>query len=174
MRSILLILLFSLSAYANNQTYVLKSSEVSYKVDFPLKTVYGKSSDSKGKGVCDKKSCDFLIAVPVKSFKSGDTNRDVHMQEVTKESQYPLLTVNSTFSDPDNITEIDLEIDFAGVKKTIKKLKLSKNKTDRVIEINSTFPILLSEFKINRPSLLGVSIDDKVEIDVKTKWELAP
>ena len=42
---------------------------------------------AKGKGVCKDGQCDFLLAVPVKSFDSGDTNRDLHMLQVTRGAQ---------------------------------------------------------------------------------------
>jgi hypothetical protein len=39
----------------------------------------GVSHAARGKGVCHDGQCDFLIAVPVKSFDSGGSNRDIHM-----------------------------------------------------------------------------------------------
>lgn len=171
MKILILTLLFSVSAFANDATYVLKSSDISYTVKFPLKTVIGKSTDAKGKGICEKKSCEFLIASPVKSFKSGDTNRDVHMQEVTKAAQFPLISLSTSHLDPENPGNAVFEIEFAGVKKEIKNIPVKKTGSAKVVDIETTFSILLSDFKIERPTLLGVAIDDKVNITVKTQWE---
>ena len=40
-------------------------------------------------------SVHFLIAVPVKSFDSGDSNRDLHMVQVTKGAEFPMVTVRT-------------------------------------------------------------------------------
>lgn len=171
MKTLFLTFMISLSAYSSDTTYVLKSSDISYTITFPLKTVVGKSTDAKGKGVCDTKLCEFLIASPVKSFKSGDTNRDVHMLEVTKAAQFPLISINTVNLDPEKLNSAVFEIEFAGTKKTIKGIPLNKTVHGKTTDISTAFSILLSDFRIERPSLLGVSIDDKVEINVKTQWE---
>lgn len=171
MKHFIFILFFSFTAFAGETTYVLKKSEISYKVNFPLKTVVGKSTETKGKGLCEKKSCEFLIAAPVKSFKSGDTNRDVHMQEVTKSAVHPLVSVSVSALDPEKLDNVGLEIEFAGVKKTLTGVHLHKTLSGKFVDVSSTFSILLSDFKIERPKLLGVSIDDQVEINVQTQWE---
>lgn len=171
MKILFLTFMISLSAYASEATYILKSSDISYTVKFPLKTVIGKTSEAKGKGVCDKKLCEFLIAAPVKSFKSADTNRDVHMQEVTQSAQYPLVSISAVNLDPEKLNDTDFDIEFAGAKKTIKGIQLTKVIHGKTVDISTTFSILLSDFKIQRPTLLGIAIDDKVEINVKTQWE---
>ena len=53
----------------------------------------GVSHAARGKGVCQAGQCDFLIAVPVKSFDSGDSNRDLHMLQVSRGGQFPMVTV---------------------------------------------------------------------------------
>jgi len=55
---------------------VLEQSTLTYHVSHPLHQVDGVSHAPRGKGVCKDGQCDFLIAVPVKSFDSGDSNRD--------------------------------------------------------------------------------------------------
>lgn len=171
MKILFLTIMLSLSAYASETTYILKSSDLSYMVKFPLKTVIGKTSEAKGKGVCDKKLCEFLIAAPVKSFKSADTNRDVHMQEVTKSAQYPLVSISAVNLDPEKLNDANIEIEFAGTKKTLKGIQLNKVTHGKTVDINTTFSILLSDFNIQRPTLLGIAIDDAVEINVNTEWE---
>ncbi len=57
----------------------------------------GVSHAAKGKGVCTAGECNFLIAAPVKSFDSGDSNRDLHMLEVTRGAQFPMVIVRTQF-----------------------------------------------------------------------------
>lgn len=77
----------------------------------------GVSHAAKGKGVCHDGQCEFLIAVPVKSFDSGDSNRDLYMIQVTRGAEFPLVTVRTRLPESDatasNINA-DLEIQFAG------------------------------------------------------------
>ena len=59
----------------------------------PIHEVDGISHAARGKGVCHDGQCDFLIAVPVKSFDSGDSNRDLHMLQTTRGAEFPVVTV---------------------------------------------------------------------------------
>jgi hypothetical protein len=52
---------------------------------------------AKGKGVCHAGQCDFLIATPVKSVDSGDSNRDLHMIKATRGAQFPMVVVRTLF-----------------------------------------------------------------------------
>ena len=61
----------------------------------PLHQTEGVSHAARGKGVCHAGQCDFLIAVPVKSFDSGDSNRDLHMLQVTRGAEFPMVTVRT-------------------------------------------------------------------------------
>ncbi len=64
-----------------------------YVVSHLVKTVKGVSTQLKGKMVCNEGKCDFLVAIPVKSFVSSDSNRDSNMQTILEVVQYPLITV---------------------------------------------------------------------------------
>ena len=55
----------------------------------------GVSHAARGKGVFHAGQCDFLIAAPVKSFDSGDSNRDLHMLQVTRGGQFALVNVRT-------------------------------------------------------------------------------
>src|SRR5579862_2747671 len=113
-----LFLLLALSnLFAADNQWVLKQSTLTYHVSHPLHQTDGVSHAARGKGVCHQGQCDFLIAVPVKSFDSGDSNRDLHMIQVTRGAEFPLVTVRTRLPESDagvaNISA-DLEIQFAG------------------------------------------------------------
>jgi hypothetical protein len=102
---------------ATDSTWVLDQSTLSYHVSHPLHQVDGVSHAARGKGVCHEGQCDFLIAVPVKSFDSGDSNRDLHMLQVTRGGQYPMVTVRTRLpeQEPSSGTiHADLTVEFAG------------------------------------------------------------
>ena len=70
--------------FAADGQWILDQSTLTYHVSHSLHQVDGVSHAARGKGVCHAGQCDFLIAVPVKSFDSGDSNRDLHMLQVTR------------------------------------------------------------------------------------------
>src|ERR1700688_4872213 len=112
----LLLALPPLAAAADSQ-WVLQQSTLTYHVSHPLHQLEGVSHEARGKGVCHAGECDFLIAVPVKSFDSGDSNRDLHMLQTTRGGEFPLVTVRTRL--PDTATagsaiHADLQIQFAG------------------------------------------------------------
>ena len=86
----------ALPAFAQTDSqWVLEQSTLTYHVSHPLHQVDGVSHAARGKGVCHAGQCDFLIAVPVKSFDSGDSNRDLHMLQVARGGQFPMVTVRT-------------------------------------------------------------------------------
>src|SRR4051794_7025441 len=82
--------------WAADTEWVLEKSTLTYHVSHPLHQTEGVSHAAKGKGICHEGQCKFLIAVSVKSFDSGDTNRDLHMVQVVRGAAYPLVTVRLT------------------------------------------------------------------------------
>ena len=80
---------------AADSQWVLDQCTLTYHVSHPLHQVDGVSHAAKGKGVCHNGECDLLIAVAVKSFDSGDSNRDLHMLQVTRGAQFPLVMVRT-------------------------------------------------------------------------------
>jgi hypothetical protein len=99
--TILLLALPQLATAADTQ-WALQQSTLSYHVSHPLHQVDGVSHAARGKGVCHEEECDFLIAVPVKAFDSGDSNRDLHMLQVTRGAQFPMITVRTRLPESDS------------------------------------------------------------------------
>src|ERR1700730_2207047 len=112
------LLFFAAPAFAQtDQHWILPQSTLTYHVSHPLHESEGVSHAARGKGLCHEGQCDFLIAVPVKSFDSGDTNRDLHMLQVTHGGQFPLITVRTRLPESAAASatiHVDLEVEFAG------------------------------------------------------------
>ncbi len=114
--TVLLLLAPASVAWGDSQ-WVLGSSALTYHVSHPLHQVDGTSHEARGKGVCHAGQCEFLIAAPVKSFDSGDSNRDLHMLQVARGGQFPLVSVRATLPETafqSTTIQVDLEIQFAG------------------------------------------------------------
>jgi hypothetical protein len=85
---LLAFLLLTLPALSQaDRTRILDQSTLTYHMSHPLHEVDEVSRPVKGKGVCHAGQCDFLLAALVKSFDSGDSNRDLHMLQVTRGAQ---------------------------------------------------------------------------------------
>ena len=175
----LLVLLAPLAAFAGGSKgqWVLEKAEISYTVTHPLHVVHGKSLSAKGKGVCYGGRCDFLVAVPVKTFDSGDQNRDLHMLEVARAGLYPLIEVKAKTPEikpgknPKTIIA-DLEVDFAGQKVEYPKVQLIVQEwKSEEARITGGFTLSLKAFGITPPSLLTVPVKDDVPVKLDMTWK---
>src|ERR1700736_996176 len=117
-KMLIVVLLASLPVFAAaDSQWILQQSTLTYHVSHPLHESEGVSHAARGKGVCHAGQCDFLIAVPVKSFDSGDSNRDLHMLQVTRGAQFPIVSVRLRLPDTSLASptlDCDLEVQFAG------------------------------------------------------------
>src|ERR1700675_1204704 len=80
---------------AADREWVLRENTLAYHVSHALHQTEGVSHAARGKGVCDAGQCDFIIAVPIKTFDSGDSNRDLHMLQATRGAQFPIVSVRT-------------------------------------------------------------------------------
>jgi hypothetical protein len=153
--------------------WVLADSTLTYHVSHPLHQTEGVSHMAKGKGVCHAGQCDFLIAVPVKSFDSGDSNRDLHMLQVTRGGQFPMITVRTRLpEDASNAATIraDLEVQFAGQSAQYKQIEFQRTTEGGDTLIKGIIPVTLTDFKIDPPSLLAIAVKNEVPVRVEMKW----
>jgi hypothetical protein len=155
--------------------WILEESTLTYHVSHPLKQTDGVSHGAKGKGVCHAGQCDFLIAVPVKSFDSGDSNRDLHMLQVVRGGQFPLITVRTHLpEDAEALATIpaDLEVQFAGQTVQYKQIAFQHVTKGSDTLITGTIPLTLADFKIDPPTLLALPVKNEVPVRVDLKWRL--
>ncbi len=158
---------------AADSQWILEESTLTYHVSHPLKQTEGVSHAAKGKGVCHAGQCDFLIAVPVKSFDSGDSNRDLHMLQVVRGGQFPLITVRTHLpEDASSMATIlaDLEVQFAGQTMQYKQIALQHLTKGSDTLITGTIPLTLSDFKIDPPTLLALPVKNDIPVRVEMKW----
>jgi len=157
---------------ADNQ-WVLDQSTLTYHVSHPLHQIDGVSHLARGKGVCQAGQCDFLIAVPVKSFDSGDSNRDLHMIQVARGAKFPMVTVRLRLpADAASLATIhaDLEVEFAGQTAHYKQVPFQHETKGNQARITGTIPATLSVFKIEPPSLLAIPTKNEIPIRVEVTW----
>ena len=172
----LLIGLLSLSpltlAGADSQ-WALDQATLIYHVSHPLHQFDGVSHAARGKGVCHNGQCDFLIAVPVKSFDSGDSNRDLHTLQVTRGAEFPIVTVRTRVPEAASTLStinLDPEIQFAGQAAQYKQVPFQRVTQGSETRITGTIPAKLTDFKIDPPSLLTMPIKNDIPVRVDLTW----
>jgi len=171
---LLLFLLLALpNLFAADSTWVLKQSTLTYHVSHPLHQTDGASHAARGKGICHEGQCEFLIAVPVKSFDSGDSNRDLHMLQVTRGAEFPMVTVRTRL--PESVSgsstiKADLEIQFAGQTAHFQQVSFEVTTQGSEKHITGTIPTTLSDFKIDPPSLLTMPVKNEIPVRVDMTW----
>lgn len=160
----LLILLLALSAHG--ETFNLVKGKASYTVKHLLKTVKGTSEGVKGKMLCEKDECEFLIAIPVKTFTSSDSNRDDTMYGILETDIYGIISGKGKFPrkelDQKTFT-MNSEIDFHG-KKVVYPIQVQdRGKRAQVI-------LDLEKHQVERPSLFMAKIEKEVPVDFEFQW----
>jgi hypothetical protein len=159
-------------ARADSQ-WVLEQGTLIYHVSHPLHQSEGVSHAARGKGVCHDGQCDFLIAVPVKSFDSGDSNRDLHMLQVTHGAQFPIVTVRTRLPESASASAtiyLDLEVQFAGQTVQYKQVPFQRVAQGSETRITGTIPAKLFDFKIDPPSFLTVPVKNEIPVRVDLTW----
>ena len=173
-RILIVFLLLGIPAFgASDSQWILEQSTLTYHVSHPLHQSEGVSHSAKGKGVCHSGECDFLIAVPVKSFDSGDSNRDLHMIQVTRGAQFPLVTVRTRLPEAAATSatiHADLEIQFAGQTVQYKQVAFQLVTEGNKTQISGTIPASLTDFKIEPPTLLAMPVKNEIPIRVEMTW----
>jgi hypothetical protein len=164
-----------IAAYAADSQWILQQGTLTYHVSHPLHQSEGVSHEVRGKGICHDGQCDFLIAVPVKSFDSGDSNRDLHMLQVTRGAQFPMVTVRTKLPESASTSTTilaDLEVQFAGQTAQYKQVPFQLVKEGNQIRITGTVPSTLADFKIDPPSLLTLPVKNEIPVRVDLTWTL--
>ena len=167
------LLLFVVPALGADGQWVLEQSTLTYHVSHPLHQSEGVSHAARGKGVCHAGQCEFLIAVPVKSFDSGDSNRDLHMLQVTRGAEFPMVTVRTRLPEAASASatvHADLEIQFAGQSAHYKEVSFQLVTQGTETKISGTIPATLSDFKIDPPSLLTLPVKNEIPVRVEMTW----
>jgi hypothetical protein len=158
---------------ADSQWLLVKST-LTYHVTHPLHEAAGTSHAARGKGVCRAGECNFLVAVPVKTFDSGNSNRDLHMLQVVRGAQFPMVVVRFQLPEAElslPTIHANLEIQFAGQTAEYKQVPFERVQKGSETEVKGTIPMKISDFKIPPPQLLFMPIQDAVPITVDTLWQ---
>ena len=163
-----LVFLFSFFlSLSNASSFRVENSLITYFGVHYLHKWEGSTSDVKGVVSYDKNIDQYecSISVPLSTFSSGNDNRDSNMLVYCRAFDFPNINFQSTSIKVNESTlEIEGIIEFAGEEKEIKTNAKLNRLDNNLFAIEGELDILLSEFKVERPSLLFVEIEDLVKI----------
>jgi len=156
--------------------WVLTRSTLAYSASHLLHHSRGVSHAARGKAACSGEACDILVAAPVTSFDSGDSNRDLHMLEVTRGLKHPLVVVRARLAPrPDGAAKellADVQVEFAGETVDFPSLRFRiVENTGTSVRMTGTVPATLSAFHIKPPSLLAMPLKDRIPVRLDLGWE---
>lgn len=163
----------ALPLHAQNQ-WILRQSTLTWNITHPMHEVAGTSHSAKGKGVCANGECNFLIAVPVNTFNSGDSNRDLHTLQVVRGAEFPMVVVRAQVPQAQlssSTIDADLDVQFAGQTAHYAHVPFHRTQKDNDVEITGTIPATCSDFKIERPSFLTIPIRNEIPVTVDLTWQ---
>ena len=159
---------------ATNLTVSTKDSSITYRLIHKLHKFDGVSKAVEGRGrVLPDGKVQVAIRAKVESFDSGNANRDSHMKETVEAARFPLVELKAQGDAPTPATfpatvdrTFKAELTFHGIKKLFDvPVKLTYTSAT-AIRAKAHLTLSLDEFKVERPSLMFVKIDDAMQMDV--------
>jgi polyisoprenoid-binding protein YceI len=160
------------------RTYSVKKdgSSVTYRLNHKMHEVVGTARPTEGKArILPDGTLQVAVRANVADFDSGNSNRDSHMKEVTESTKYPTVEfkgvatgvkVPASFPAKQAVT-LKGQLTFHGVKQSIEvPLEVLFNTASEVMA-EGKFQISLESYKVERPSLLMVKVDDALAMEAK-------
>ncbi|MDR3625945.1 MAG: YceI family protein [Ignavibacteriaceae bacterium] len=164
-------------AFAQLKQYqaVKKESFITYKLTHPLHEIEATSKESYcaiNADAAKKEIKNVMVQVDVTSFNSGNSNRDSHAMETVDAISYPdsRFTSTSVYQEGDSL-KIHGKLTFHGVTKDIYIAAVAKWSEKKLI-VNGNFDISLTAFKVPRPSLLLIPVEDTLRFTLMQVFNL--
>lgn len=141
------------------------STWISYRLIHPLHTIDARSNAVQYHIVADplsRKITGVTASVDVTTFDSGNSNRDSHAMEVIDAITYPDAGFSSTtITEKGDSLFVAGNLTFHGVTKGVTMAGVFAWSPGR-LEVHGGFDISLTEFKVDRPALLLIPVEDKL------------
>jgi polyisoprenoid-binding protein YceI len=142
-----------------------KESSVTYQMTHPLHEIEATSKDIGCWVDLDpakKEVSHVYVQIDVTTFNSENSNRDSHAMEVIDAISYPKVKFTSTsITNNGDKLKVTGKLTFHGVTKEITFDALPKWESNK-LTVTGNFVISLTEFKVERPSLLMIPVKDEL------------
>lgn len=179
MRNIIFLVSFLTTAFAvaiaqpRSGEQIKGTSWITYRVVHPLHEVVAKSASPEYAVVLDPTSKEIksvTAKVDVTTFDSGNSNRDSHAMEVIDAIDYPEADFTSTsVTETADSLHVTGHLTFHGITKDITMVGTAHWQPNRV-GVSGGFDITFTEFKIERPALLLVPVEDRIHFELASAF----
>ncbi len=148
-----------------------KDSTITYRLAHKMHPVVGVAKKGiEGKAKLAAGGAQLMVRVPVASFDSGNSNRDVNMQQVVEAAKYPhveLKAVTTAVTPGTNAKHVlKGKLTFHGVTRDVEiPIETSWSGAERA-KVTGKFTISLEAYKVERPSLLFVKVEDALDLEI--------
>jgi polyisoprenoid-binding protein YceI len=156
----------SIPASAKEYRALKGESTLTYVLVHPMHTVKGvnKDIDCVVDLSADTVSSKIRVSADVLGFDSGNSSRDSHAMEAVESRKYPKVTFASESIKPaGDGYDIAGNLTFHGKTRPV-SFHVTPKTTPERIEIAGTFAVKLSDFDVERPSLMFVKCEDKLTL----------
>jgi hypothetical protein len=150
------------------------ASSLTYHLVHKLHRVDGTARKLEGRARLADEATQIVVRVPAAAFDSGNVNRDEHMKEAVEAARYPWVELKAIaaapLSPPTKFPTVETrrftaQVTFHGVAQKLDvPVELRWERENRVYA-TTQLTISLDAFKVERPSLMFVKVDDQVRID---------
>jgi hypothetical protein len=155
---------------AGQQILDLREGTLTYVIVHKLHEVRGTTRQVEGRVLAlPDGTVKVQVRAKVATFDSGNSNRDVHMREATKEASHPYAEVRGTMSgvtlplDAPREAVLHATVELNGEKQT-QDVPVKLEPESAGVHATFSFPVSLDGFKVERPQLLLIKVDDRATI----------
>lgn len=150
-------------------------SYIQYNMEHPLHSWDAKSASPKCIMVYDDESSKIeavAVVAAVKSFDSGNSNRDSHAIEVLEALKYPNVTFSSTgVTDEGDKLSVKGNLNFHGVSRPL--TFSAQKKTDKsTVTVSGDFTINMKDHDVDPPSLMSVKTRENIKLSFRMVFKL--
>jgi hypothetical protein len=164
---------------AGQRMFDLKEADLRYTVVHKLHTVHARCRTAEGKAVVASGGPSKVqVRAKVACFDSGDSNRDAHMREVTHEPVHPQVTVKGSvealpfpLAGPVERT-LSAKVELAGESQSV-AIPITLAPDGERLRGSFKFAVSLDGFKVERPSLLFIKLEDSLAVEGDLVFEPA-
>ncbi len=166
-------------APAADYNVVPAESSITYHLVHKLHHIEGTSHKLEGKArLTPDGKAQVMVRAPAESFDTGNVNRDAHMKEAVEAAKYPWvelkalgdgITPPATFPTTQKKT-FKAQLTFHGIQNVFDLPVDVTWESPTKVRATTTFPISLDGYKVERPSLMFVKVDDELKLDAKVAF----
>lgn len=143
------------------------SSSVTYSMNHPMHSWDGVCKDVNAVVVLNDKTKaieQVAVALKLDTFNSGNANRDSHALEVMEALKFPKVTfVSKQIKVAADILTVEGNLTFHGITKPVTIIATREDFVNKLV-IEGKFDVSLTDFNVERPSLLGLKTNDKMNL----------